>query len=250
MSTGQRQFAGKPRKKNILNDYRSPLPCSDEPVAGAKYPAQMMWEQKANGVIVLKINDGVFQENSKSNHKEAEMVFADREAFFEALLEASNNPDFGSKQLAIRKKQFVFQGGQRRMSDQPVVQCYLTITRNDRGITVGYSKGDYKVPIRFKGANDTTVFVKNENGERAEDHGLMSRWAVRGYVSFHRPILNEMENQGWEPPKPRGEAGGEGGGNSYGGGNGGGGNYGNRGGNEGGGSRQQPPADFDDDIPF
>lgn len=254
MSTGQRQFAGKPRKKNMLNDYRQPLPCSDEPMPGSKYPAQLMWEQKANGNIVLKIADGVFQENAKGNHKEAEMVAADRNILFQALLDAADNPNFGSKQIAVRKKQFVFQGGQRRMSDQPVVQCYLTISRNERGVTLGYSKGDYKVLIRFRGPNDSTVFVKNEAGERMEDHGLMSRWAVKGYVGFHQPILDQMELTGWEPPKPRGEQGGGGdSGGGYGGGNGGNGGYsggGYSGGGNGGQSAPAPQGGFDEDIPF
>ena len=252
--SGQRpQFANKPRKKNILNDWRQPLPSSDEPVAGGKYPAQLVWEQKNNGAIVLKINDGVFQENAKGNHKEVEIGYGDRNALFQAMGDAARDPNFGTKQIAVRKKQFTFQNGQRRMSDQPVVQCYLTVSRNERGVTVGYSKGDYKVQIRFKGANDSTVFSKDAAGERFEDHGLMSRWFTLGYISFHEPLLNDMEDKGWEPPKPKGDTGG-GGGNS-GGYNQGGGNSnysgGNNGGGQGGGGqRQQPPTDFDDDIPF
>lgn len=242
--SGQRpQFANKPRKKNILNDWRQALPSSDEPVAGSKYPAQLMWEQKNNGAIVMKISDGVYQENAKGNHKEIEMVAGDRNALFEAMKDACSDPNFGSKQIAVRKKQFVFTGGQSRMSDQPVVQGYLTISRTDRGIILGYTKGDYKVQIRFKGANDTTCYTKNEAGERAEDPGLMSRWYTRGYINFHQPILNDMEEKGWEPPKPK---------NGGNGGNGGGNNWSGGGNGNGGGQRQQqqPPADFDDDIPF
>lgn len=236
MSNQPRNGAQTPRKKFLLNDWRQPLPATDSPIDGGKYPAQFVWEQKNNGAIVLKVNDGVYKEGGKGTHKEVEMNWANRNDLFEALLEASNNPDFTIAQLVVKSKQFVFQGGQSRMSTEPVVQVTLTIGRDDKGaISLGYSKGDYKALGRFKGANENVVITKNAAGERVEDHGLLSRWAVRRYVNFHRPILDRMELDGWEPPKPRGEAAGS---NNSGGG---------------GGSRPTPAADhdaFDDDIPF
>lgn len=231
------------RKKFILNDYRQPLPASDEPVAGGKYPATVMWEQKNNGSIVMKINDGVYDPNSKTNHREVEMDFMHRNILFEALEEAATDPNFGQKQIVVRWKQFVFQPGGGRMSDNPVVQANLTVIRDENGVVwLGYSKGDYKVKIHFKGPKETVVYTRNAAGERAEDPGVMSRWAVKGYIKFHRPILDRMEKEGWEPPKPKG-------GNGGGGGNWGG-NNNSGGGNGGGGQRQQQSEPEFEDIEF
>lgn len=225
-----------PRKKTLLNDYRQPHPVSTEPVDGAKYPAQLMFDQANNGKIMLKVNDGVYKEGAKNNHKEVEMDYAHRGVLFEALLEATTNPDFGVKQFAVQWKQFVFAGGSGRMSDSPVIQVHLTITRAPNGvITLGYSKGDYKVQFKFKGPKDSVIYMKNEAGERVTDEGIMSRWNVRAWVNFHRPVLDRMENDGWEPPKPKDGGNGGGGGNRN---NGGGGNNNSSGGGGG----------FDDDI--
>lgn len=222
-NNGQRP-AFTPRKKMLLNDYRQPHPTSTEPVAGAKYPAQLMWEQANNGKLLLKVNDGVYKEGAKTNHKEVEMDYMHRGVLFEALLEATQDPNFKTKQIPVQWKQFVFAGGSGRMSDQPVLQCFFTITRDKDGcIILGYSKGDYKVQFKFKGPKDTTLYIKNDAGERVEDHGTMSRWSARTWVNFHRPILDEMDKDSWEPAKPKEGAGG----NSAGGnnrGNGGGGN--------------------------
>ena len=101
----------------------------------------------------------------------------------------------------------MFTGGQSKLSDTPVLQANLSIIRDKDGcITLGYSKGDYKAQFKFKGPKATTVMVKNDAGERVEDHGLMSRWAVRAWVNFHRPILDRMDNDAWEPVKPKGDA--------------------------------------------
>jgi hypothetical protein len=206
MNNGQRP-AMTPRKKMFLNDYRQAHPATDKPMDGAKYPAQMMWEQANNGKIMLKINDGIFKEGAQNKHKEVELDIYDRGDLFEGILEACNNKDFGTKQLQVAKHQFVYQGGSGRMSDKPVTQVLLTITRTEDGqITLGYSKGDYKAMVRFKGPRNTVLLMKGPTGERIEDHGTMSRWAARNWVNFHRPILDRMELDGWEPPKPRGEA--------------------------------------------
>lgn len=200
---GQRP-AFTPRKKTLLTDYRQPHPVSIEPVAGAKYPAQLMWDQANNGKLMLKVNDGVYKEGAKTNHKEVEMDYAHRGMLFEALMEATQDENFKTKQIAVQWKQFVFAGGSGRMSDAPVLQVFLTITRDATGcITLGYSKGDYKVQFKFKGPKDTVVYVKNDAGERVVDEGIMSRWAVRAWCGFHRPLLDRMDNDAWEAPKPK-----------------------------------------------
>lgn len=220
-----------PRKKSILNDWRMPHPTTEQPLAGAKYPAQLMWEIKNNGKVVLKVNDGIFKQDGANKHKEVELDAYDRGVLFEGLLEATKNPDFKTKQIDVRARQFVFQGGQGRMSDQPISQVKLTIARDDKGVvSLGYSKGDYKARFVFKGPRDS-VLMARVGDETVEDHGTMSRWALRNWVNFHRPILDRMEVEAWEPPKPR--DGGTGGGNSG-----------------GGGSSSSSDDDFDDDVSF
>jgi hypothetical protein len=228
-----------PRKKTLLTDYRQPHPQSIEPVDGAKYPAQLMWDQANNGKIMLKVNDGIYKEGAKNNHKEIEMDYQHRGILFEALLEATTNENFGVKQFAVQWKQFVFAGGSGRMSDQPVLQANLTITRAANGvITLGYSKGDYKVQFKFHGPKDSKIYMKNEAGERVVDEGVMSRWHVRAWVHFHRPLLDRMDNDGWEPPKPKDGQGGSGGGGS------------NRGSGGGSSNSFEPDNSYDDDIDF
>lgn len=198
-----------PRKKTLLNDYRQPHPVSTAPVDGAKYPAQLMWEQANNGKLLLKVNDGVYKEGAKNNHKEVEMDYSHRGMLFEAILQATEDSNFGSKQIAVQWKQFVHGAGGGRMSEQPVLQVFLTVMRDKNGcIILGYSKGDYKLQFKFKGPRDTVVYIKNDAGEREEDHGLMSRWTARAWVNFHRPLLDEMDVSTWEPVKPKEPAGG------------------------------------------
>lgn len=195
------------RKKTLLNDYRQPHPTSIEPLPGAKYPAQLMWDQAVNGKLMLKVNDGVWKEGAKTNHKEVEMDYAHRGILFEALLDATQDVNFKMKVIPVQWKQYVFSGGQSKLSDSAVLQANLTIIRDKDGcITLGYSKGDYKTQFKFKGPKETTVMIKNDAGERVEDHGLMSRWAVRAWVNFHRPLLDRMDNDAWEPAKPKGDA--------------------------------------------
>lgn len=220
-----------PRKKSILNDWRMPHPATEQPMAGGKYPAQLMWEIKNNGKIVLKVNDGVFKQDGANKHKEVELDAYDRGILFEGLLEATQNPDFKTKQIDVRSKQFVFQGGAGRMSDQPISQVKLTISRDEKGVmSLGYSKGDYKARFIFKGPRDSVLMFRNGD-ETTEDNGTMSRWATRNWVNFHRPILDRMEVEGWEPPKPRD------------GGN-------NPGGGSRGGSGPSNNDDFDEDVDF
>lgn len=197
-----------PRKKFILNDYRQPLPVSDAPVAGGKYPAQLMFEQMNNGKIVLKVQDGVYTPGANKNtHKEVEMDWGDRNFFFESMLEAATDANFGMRKVTPRRRQYVHAPGGGKMSENPVVQVNLVITRDEAGvITLGWSKGDYKVTFTFKGPRDMLVMMKGTDGVAKEDHGFSSRMNVRAWVKFHRPILDQMEQNVWEPPKPKGDA--------------------------------------------
>lgn len=227
----QQQF--QPRKKTILNDYRMPLPASIAPLEGARNPAQFMWELKNNGKIVFKVNDGVYKQGAKNTHKEVELDWSERGMVFEALRDAVKNKDFVNKQIPIRKKDFVFTGGRSQMSETPILKATFTIRRDEQGIIYwGYSKGDYKVEVSFRGPNDTSVFYKDENGNRREDHGALSRYNAAAYVRFHEPILNRMEEEHWTPPKPKPDAGN--------------GNYNSNGGGHTGGGGSKPSADFDD----
>lgn len=197
-----------PRKKMFLNDWRQPHPATDKPLEGAKFPAQFMWEITNAGKIVFKVSDGIFKEGGggKNNHKEVEMTAYDRNILFETLLEASNSPDFTSKQYQIKKHDFVFTGGQSRLSDSPVTKGTFTIKRDENGvISLGYSKGDYKVMCNFKGPNSNVLLMRNAEGQMVEDTGFMSRMSTRSWVNFHRPVLDRMELDGWEPPKPKGD---------------------------------------------
>lgn len=232
-----------PRKKMLLNDWKQPLPCTDAPLEGGKYPAQLMFEQMNNGKIVMKVSDGVYKEGG-NKLKEIEMDWMHRNILFEAILEACDNKDFDIKQISVRWKQFVRAGGMSRMSEQPIQQGYLTIQRDKNGcISLKFSKGaDYEAQFRFKGPKDTVVMVRNTEGQRVEDHGIMSRWSAKAWVNFHRPILDRMETEGWEPPKPR--DGGNGGNNN------GGGNRNNGGGNSNNSNGGGFDDDFDSDIDF
>lgn len=197
-----------PRKKMFLNDWRQPHPSTEKPLEGAKFPAQFMWEITNAGKIVFKVNDGIFKEGGggKNNHKEVEMGAYDRGILFETIAEAANSPDFTSKQYTIRKHDFVFTGGQSRMSESPVTKGVFTIKRDENGvISLTYSRGDYKATCLFKGPNSNTITMRGPDGTVVEDKGFMSRMAARRWVKFHEPILDRMEQDGWEPPKPKGD---------------------------------------------
>lgn len=197
------QPAFTPRKKTMLTDYRLPHPVTEQPLEGGKYPAQLMFDQKNNGNVVLKVSDGIYKAGSPATHKEVELDVYTRHALFEGILEACSNPEFNVKQLSVRKKQFVHGPGGSRMSDQPIVQANLTISRDKNGvISLGYSKGDYKAMFNFKGPNDTVLLVR-QGEERIEDHGTLSRWVARGWVNFHTRVLDQIDFDGWQGPKPR-----------------------------------------------
>lgn len=213
------------RKKTMLNDWRQPHPATLKPLDGGKYPCTAIWEQKISGTfpIVLKFNDGVYNKDAKTNHKELEMDYRMRGKLFQALIEACEDPNFDTKQIVFQKPQFIRVGGASKLSENPIVQGMFTISRKDGVIGMTYTKGDFKVPIVFGGDYDV-VYVKNAEGEKVEDRGLMSRWSCKAWIEFHRKRLDTIEESAWEPPKPKGDTGGGGGGNRNGnGGSGGGG---------------------------
>lgn len=213
MSDNNRNFT--PREKVITNDWRLPHPKSANPVEGAKFPAQLLFDRKNNGEICLKVNDGVFQEGKSNAHKEVTLNFYQRGLIFEALLEAVSNPDFESKSVQIKERAFVHSGGGSRLSENPVIKISIVITKDSEGvINVGYSKGDYRVMFQMLGPNESTILVR-KNGETKEDKALTSRCYVRTWVNFHQKLLEQWELEGWKPHEPKGGNGGSGGNRNF-----------------------------------
>lgn len=192
------------RRKTIFDDWKQPQASTIDPVQGGKYPATWIIQQKSNGKVVMKINDGIYDPNSKSNHREVEMNWSDRNALMEGILEACNVEGFETRQLVIRKKDFIKTGGQSKISDNPIVKAMFTIDRSKGGvISVIYRKGEYDAKIVFRGANDTVLYMKNAEGVKVEDHGTLSRWAARAWVKWHQDPVNQMERDMYEPPAPK-----------------------------------------------
>ncbi|AEV89504.1 hypothetical protein OBP_067 [Pseudomonas phage OBP] len=251
------------RPQTMFNDFRYPMPKSDKPVEGAKYPATWTWELGLSGQIFMKINDGVWGKDDKNaKSKEVELSWADRNALLNLMEEACNNPNFGKAQYVVRKVTF---GNGGRMNDHPSTMGTFTVIRDGQGkIHVGYTKGTYKVMFPFTSPYDSIILV-SKDGESVEDNGLMSRVYCKAFINFSRKYLDQYE---WDNFKPREKKGGDnngnnnnrgGGNNSWGGNNNSGGNGGGNSGwggnnsNSGGGQQtqqRQAPADFDDDIDF
>lgn len=193
------------RRKTIFDDWKQPQAATIDPVQGGKYPATWIIQQKSNGKIVMKINDGIYDPNSKSNHKEVEMNWSDRNALMEGILEACEDPNFETSQMVIRKKDFIKSGGQSKISDNPIVKGMFTIDRNKNTgvISVTYRKGEYDAKIVFRGAFDTVLYRKGADGQKYEDHGTLSRWAAKAWVKWHQDPVNQMEREMYEPPAPK-----------------------------------------------
>lgn len=261
--SNQQQFARRPQ--TMFNDYRYPMPKSDKPVEGAKYPARWTWEFSATGsATFFKVNDGIFgKDDRNAKSKEVELSVFDRNALFQLMEEACDNPNFTKSQYVVKKVQF---GNQGRLNDHPSILGAFTVMRDSEGkIAVGYTKGTYKVVFPFISPFDSTIMVSTDGGEPREDRGLMSRVFCKAFIKFSRRYLDQYEWENYKPKEKKdgGNGGGNnnrgnGGGNSWsgnnnnGGGNGGGGNNWNNGGNNnGGGQRQQPaPSNDFDDIDF
>ena len=263
---GQQNFARRP--STIFNDFRYPMPTSDKPVEGAKYPARWTWEFAASGsATYFKVNDGIFgKDDRNAKSKEVELSVFDRNAILNLMENAINDKNFTKAQYHVKKITF---GNSGRLNDHASTLGTFTVIRDSEGrILVGYTKGTYKVMFPFTSPYESTIMVSTDGGEPREDRGLMSRVYCKAFIDFSRKYLDQFE---WDNYKPRekkggngGGNGGNGGGNSWGGnnnnnggGNNGGGNsWGNNGGNNnGGGQRQQQSApqtamSFDDEIDF
>lgn len=257
----QQQFARRPQ--TMFNDYRYPMPKSDRPVEGAKYPARWTWEFSATGSSTFfKVNDGIFgKDDRNAKSKEVELSVFDRNSLFELMEEACNNVNFTKAQYHVKKITF---GNSGRLNEHPSTLGTFTVIRDGEGkIHVGYTKGTYKVMFPFTSPFESTIMIATDGGEPREDRGLMSRMFCKAFIQFSRKHLDQHEWDNYKPKEKKdgGNGGnrGNGGGNSWGGGNNnsngggnGGGNW-NSGNNNGGGQRQQQSSNnmaFDDDIEF
>lgn len=250
------------RPQTMFNDYRYPMPSSDAPVEGAKYPARWTWEFGLGGQIFFKVNDGVWGKDDKNaKSKEVELSNMDRNALLNLMENAINDPNFSKAQYHVKKITF---GSGGRLNDHPSTLATFTVIRGQDGkIMVGYTKGTYKVMFPFTSPYESVIMVSN-GGEAREDHGLMSRVFCKAFIDYSRKFLDQYE---WEQYKPKEKKDNNGGGNNNrGGGSWGGGNNNNGGGNGGGnswggnsnnGGGQQPRPqqtatvpDFAEDIDF
>lgn len=239
------QQAFQRRTPILLSDYRYPSPMSREPVDGAKYPARWTWEQGLDGKIYFKVNDGVFgKDDRNAKMKEVEMSVYDRGALFELMKDACDNANFTKTQYHVKKVTF---GAGGRLNEHASTLGIFTVMRSQEGrISVGYTKGTYKVMFDFKSPFESMIMVAKD-GEPREDAGLMSRVFCKSFINFCGPYLDKLEVEGY---KPR-EAKNTGGNNNSGGNSGWNGNGGNNWNGNGGGNnssqRKPDPTSFDDD---
>ena len=185
------------RASLISNDYRYPAPMSREPVEGAKYPARWTWEQGLDGKIYFKVNDGVFgKDDRNAKMKEVEMSSMDRGALLELMRNACDDPNFTKTQYHVKKVTF---GAGGRLNEHPSTLGIFTVMRSQDGrISVGYTKGSYKVMFDFKSPFESMIMVAKD-GEPREDPGLMSRVFCKAFINFYLPYLNELEISGYKP---------------------------------------------------
>lgn len=232
----------KRRAPSILSDYRYPSPMSREPVDGAKYPARWTWEQGLDGKIYFKVNDGVFgKDDRNAKMKEVEMSVYDRGALFELMKDACDNANFTKTQYHVKKVTF---GAGGRLNEHASTLGIFTVMRSQEGrISVGYTKGTYKVMFDFKSPFESMIMVAKD-GEPREDAGLMSRVFCKSFINFCGPYLDKLEVEGYKP-RIKNEGNNNSGGNSGWNGNGGNNWNGNGGGNNS--SQRKPdPTSFDD----
>lgn len=257
--SNQQNFARRP--STMFNDFRYPMPTSDKPVEGAKYPARWTWEFAATGsATFFKVNDGIFgKDDRNAKSKEVELSVFDRNSILNLMENAINDKNFTKAQYHVKKITF---GNSGRLNEHASTLGTFTVIRDGEGrIHVGYTKGTYKVMFPFTSPYESTIMVSSDGGEPREDRGLMSRVYCKAFIDFSRKYLDQYE---WENYKPRekkdngGNGGGNRGGNNYGnnngGGNGGGNNWGGNNNNNGGGQQSRPAPQttmsFDEDIDF
>lgn len=250
------------RPQTMFNDYRYPMPASAAPMEGAKFPARWTWEFTLGGNVAFKVNDGIWgKDDRNAKSKEVELGNMDRNSLLNLMEEACNNPSFTKAQYHVKKVTF---GAGNRLNDHPSTLAVFTVIRDQDGrISVGYSKGTYKVKFEFKAPFDSIIMVAKD-GEVREDVGFMSRMYCKAFINYSRKFLDQPEWDAYKPKEPKGQGGnnnrGNGGGNgSWGGGNSNGGgqrsggdSWGGNNNNSGGGQQRQQASvpDFDDNIDF
>lgn len=252
-----KEFARRPQTP--FNDYRYPMPTSDKPVEGAKYPARWTWELGLSGQIFFKVNDGVWgKDDRNAKSKEVELSNFDRNAILNLMENAINDVNFTRAQYVVKKVGF----SNGKLNDFPSVLATFTVKRDADGkIYVGYSKGTYKVMFPFTSPYESTILVAQNGGEPVEAAGLMSRVYCKAFIDYSRKFLDQYEYENYKPKEKKEngnsgnggfQRGGNGGGNSWGGGNNNSGGGNGWGGNGGGQQRQQQQSmpDFAEDIDF
>lgn len=251
------QFARRP--KSMLSDFRYPLPRSDKPFEGSKYPATWNWELGLSGQVFMKINDGKFgKDDPNAKLKEVELGWADRNALFNLIENAINDENFGKGQYHVKKVQF---GSSGRLNDFPSTLATFTVIRDSAGkIHVGYTKGTYKIMFTFTSPNESVIlFTGKDGGEPQPQPGLMSRCYAKAFIDHSRKFLDQYEWDNYKEKEKKGDNNNNGGGrNNWGGGNNNNNNNnnnnsgwnGNSNNNGGGGNSQPSMPDFDDDIAF
>lgn len=187
------------RPQHILNDYRYPLPRSEKPVEGAKFPAMWTWQFLLSGKIAFKVEDGVWGEQDRNKKvKEFEFSMDDRNMFLDVLEEAVNNTEFTSYQFPLKYNGFNMQT--KRPNEVASTVGTMTIIRTEEGkIRVGYARGDYKVMFLFQSPHDAPVTIKKKDGTVFEDHGMMSRAYTRWFIRFTRENCDKYELENYKP---------------------------------------------------
>ena len=165
--------------------------------------------------------------------KEVEMSVYDRGALFELMKDACDNANFTKTQYHVKKVTF---GAGGRLNEHASTLGIFTVMRSQEGrISVGYTKGTYKVMFDFKSPFESMIMVAKD-GEPREDAGLMSRVFCKSFINFCGPYLDKLEVEGYKP-RIKNESNNNSGGNSGWNGNGGGNNS----------SQRKPdPTSFDD----
>lgn len=232
----EQNFKGQGREKNIFNDYRITHPQTKEPAKGGKYRGQLTWGITSGGEIVMICNDGAYDPNNKNagRMKEVKLNPMDRGQLFNLIRSAVTNKDFTRSTLPIRRRDFVFDNGRSRLSENPINICEFTVIRAGEGeISLGYRKGDYRVLYPL--TNENNVIKSFRDGQWVDDLAATSQTYTLGYLAWIENGLNKIENERHQSPKPKNSDGGNGGNSNYNNNNGGG---------------DTTPIDFDDDLMF
>lgn len=190
-----------PRKKIITTDYRQNQLKTENIPDGSKYPATGFFELANNGKIVFKVNDG--QYDPKNKNKEVELQADDRNALFNLIKLAAKSNNFDTASYEVADRRFVFNGGQAKMSDNPITLATFTVAKDKRGVIILlYAKGDYKQKFAFTQPSHSKILVKKEN-ETTQAYELMSSVYATGWCDRMETYLNRLEEDNYQPPKPK-----------------------------------------------